>query len=102
MRISASRRAACDYHSWTLTEADQRDAAVKAHADMVERARKHDGRLDLSISADSVDPERVNVFELWRYQQSLDAWRKVANPPKVERRETYAKLYRSDKAEKPF
>jgi len=87
---------------YTLTEADQRDAAVEAFADMVERARKHDGCLDVSISADSVDPERVNVFELWRDQQSLDAWRKVANPPKVNLRETYAKLYRCAKAEEPF
>ena len=69
---------------------------------MVERARKHDGCLDVSISADSVDPEQINIFELWRDQQSLDAWRKVANPPKVVRRETCAKLYRSDKAEEPF
>lgn len=87
---------------YTLTEAHKRDAAVEAFADMVERARKYDGCLDLSISADSVDPERINLFECWRDQQSLNAWRKVAKPPKVKRRETYVKLYRSDKAEKPF
>ena len=87
---------------YTLTEADKRDSAVAAHAEMVARARKHDGCLDLAISADSVDPERINIFEHWRDQQSLDAWRKVANPPKVERRETYVKLYRTEKAEEPF
>lgn len=87
---------------YTLTEAHKRDAAVEAFADMVERARRYDGCLDLSISADSVDPERINLFECWRDQQSLNAWRKVAKPPKVKRRETYVKLYRSDKAEKPF
>ena len=87
---------------YTTVEADQRDAAVEAFADMVERARKHDGCLDLSIGADSVDPERVNVFELWRDQQSLDAWRKVAKSPKVKRRKTHVKLYRCDKPEKPF
>jgi quinol monooxygenase YgiN len=87
---------------YSLTEADKRDAAVEAFAGMVERARKYDGCLDLSISADSVDPERINLFECWRDQQSLNAWRKVAKPPKVKRRETYVNLYRSDKAEKPF
>ena len=87
---------------YTTVEADQRDAAVEAFADMVERARKHDGCLDLSIGADSVDPTRVNVFELWRDQQSLDAWRKVAKPPKVKRRKAHVKLYRCDKPEKPF
>jgi quinol monooxygenase YgiN len=87
---------------YTLTEAHKRDAAVKAFADMVERARRYDGCLDLSISADSVDPERINVCECWRDQQSLNAWRKVAKAPKVKLREAYVKLYRSDKAEKPF
>ncbi|KAF1719949.1 putative quinol monooxygenase [Pseudoxanthomonas wuyuanensis] len=86
----------------TLTEADKRDAAVKAFAGMVQRARKHDGCLDLSISADSVDPERINLFECWRDQQSLDAWRKVAKGPRVKLREACVKLYRTDKAEKPF
>jgi quinol monooxygenase YgiN len=89
---------------YSLTAADQRDAAVAAFAEMVERARKHEGCLDFSISADSVDPERINVFELWRDQPSLDAWRKIAKAPKVKVkfRETTVKLYRTDKAEKPF
>jgi quinol monooxygenase YgiN len=84
----------------TLTEAHKRDAAVEAFADMVERARKHDGCLDLSISADSVDPERINLFECWRDEQAWNAWRKVAKGPRVKQRETNVKLYRSDKAEK--
>ncbi len=87
---------------YTLTEADKRDSAVAAYAEMVARVRRHDGCLDVAISADSVDPERINVFELWRDQQSLDAWRKVANPPNVEDREVYVKLYRTEKAEEPF
>ena len=87
---------------YTLTDAHERDAAVEAFADMVERARRHDSCLDLSLGADSVDPERINLFECWRDQQSLNAWRKVAKAPKVKRRETHVKLYRSDKAEEPF
>jgi quinol monooxygenase YgiN len=87
---------------YTLTETDKRDAAVEAFAGMVERARKYDGCLDLSISADSVDPDRINLFECWRDQQSWKAWRKIAKPPRVKLRESFVKLYRSDKAEKPF
>ena len=87
---------------YTLTEAHKRDAAVAAFADMVERARRYDGCLDLSISTDSVDPERINRFECWRDQPSLNAWRRVAKAPRVKRRETHVSLYRSDKAEKPF
>ena len=87
---------------YTLTAPDQRDATVAAFADMVQRARKHDGCLDLAISADVVDPKRVNLFECWRDQNALNAWRKVAKGPKVKRAKAYVSLYRCDKAEKPF
>lgn len=86
----------------TLTEAGRRDAAVRAFGEMLERARKHDGCLDLSISADPLDAERINVFELWRDQESLDTWRKVAKAPRTKLREAHVKLYRTDRAEKPF
>jgi len=86
----------------TLTEARKRDATVEAFADMVARARKFDGCLDFSISADSVDPERANLFECWRDQKALNAWRRVAKGPRVKLREAHVKLYRSEKAEKPF
>jgi len=87
---------------YTLTDARKREAAVEAFAAMVGRARKYDGCLDFSISADSVDPERVNLFECWRDQQALNAWRKVAKGPRARPRKVQVKLYRSDKAEKPF
>ena len=75
---------------------------MAAFATMVERARKHDGCLDLSISADPVDPERINLFECWRDEQSWNAWRKVAETAEVVLRDSHVKLYRSDKAEQPF
>lgn len=87
---------------YSLADADKRDAAVEALANMVERARQQDGCIDLSLSADSVDPERINVFECWRDEPSWKAWRKVAKPPRVKLREGVVKLYRCDKAEKPF
>jgi quinol monooxygenase YgiN len=93
---------------YSLTDADQRDAAVAAFAEMVARARAHDGCLDFAISADAVDPARVNIFERWRDQQALDAWRSVAKSlniklPKVQRRDTsHVKLYRTERAENPF
>ncbi len=87
---------------YALTDPDTRDAAVAAFAEMVARARKQDGCLDFAISADAVDPDRSNLFELWRDQQSLDAWRKVAKGPQVKPREVNVKLYRTEKAEEPF
>lgn len=68
----------------SLTKADRRDSTVAAFAEMVARARKHDGCLEVAISADTIDPERINVFEFWRDQQALNAWRRGANAPTVE------------------
>jgi quinol monooxygenase YgiN len=87
---------------YTRTDAEKRDSAVEAFRSMVERARAHEGCLDFSISADAVDPERVNLFECWRNQTTLDAWRKVAKGPRMKPREVAVSLYRTDKAEKPF
>ena len=88
---------------YTRTDAEKRDDAIEAFRGMVERARAYDGCLDFSISADAVDPERVNLCECWRDQITLDAWRKVARGgPKGKPREVAVSLYRTDKAEKPF
>ncbi|MGE0500412.1 MAG: putative quinol monooxygenase [Rhizobiaceae bacterium] len=86
---------------YSRTDREKRDAAVQAFAAMVERARRQDGCLDLSIGADALDPERINVFECWRDKPSLDAWRKVARGPRVALRDAHVRLYRTDKAEKP-
>jgi quinol monooxygenase YgiN len=87
---------------YSRTDRDKRDAAVEAFAAMVGKARKQDGCLDLSMSADSVDPDRINLFECWRDEQSWNAWRKIAKAPRVKLKETFVNLYLSDKAEKPF
>lgn len=58
-----------------------RDQFVDGHLDLIERARHAPGCLDLAISADPVDVTRVNNYELWEDEESLAAWRQVANPP---------------------
>jgi hypothetical protein len=35
----------------------------------------------LAISADALDPTRVNNFERWQSMEDLDAWRAVAHAP---------------------
>lgn len=87
---------------YTRSAAEKRDGVVEAFSGMVERARAFEGCLDFSISADAVDPERVNVFECWRDQTRLNAWRKVAKGPRGKAREVAVSLYRTEKAEKPF
>lgn len=62
-------------------DADRRDEFVAAHQDLVARARKAPGCCDVAITADPLDPGRVNNFERWASRDQLDAWRKVANAP---------------------
>lgn len=63
--------------------AARRDEFVAAHADLVQRARAYRGCLDLSISSDPFDPARVNLMELWESAETLEAWRKISDPPKT-------------------
>lgn len=63
-----------------VDEADQA-TYVEAHRDLVTRARAFDGCIDLSISADPLDPRRINNIEIWRDRDALDAWRKQADAP---------------------
>lgn len=64
-------------------DAAKRDNYVAQHADLVRRAREAPGCLDIAITADPVDPERVNNLERWDSKEHLDAWRKVARGPRL-------------------
>ena len=57
-----------------------RDAHVIASAGAVHLARQSPGCLDFAVSADPVDPTRVNVFERWARPADLDAFRASADP----------------------
>ena len=65
----------------TLDAAD-RDRYVTAHQNLVLRGRQAPGCLDLAITADPLDPTRVNLFERWESKEHLDAWRAVARAPR--------------------
>ncbi len=64
-------------------DAGDRDAFVAAHLDLVRRARQAPGCLDAAITADPLEPDRVNNFERWESDEALEAWRKVANAPEL-------------------
>lgn len=64
--------------------ADHRDTYVAAFHDMVRRCRAARGCLDIAITADPVDPSRVNIFERWDTRENLDAWRAIADPPRTD------------------
>ncbi|MDN5856606.1 MAG: antibiotic biosynthesis monooxygenase [Actinomycetia bacterium] len=42
---------------------------------VVEQGRTTDGCLDFSITADLLDPSRINIFERWDSQTAVDAFR---------------------------
>ncbi|WP_028934845.1 putative quinol monooxygenase [Pseudonocardia spinosispora] len=62
-----------------------RDRFIEGHRNIVEagRTRPNSGCLDVSISADSVDPGRVNIFEYWESAEALEAFRASAPTPTV-------------------
>ena len=78
---------------------EERDAAVAAFAAMVERARKQDGCVDIAITADSIDPTRSNILEIWRDEEAWKAWRKIAKGPRSRPKEIHESLYRGDTVE---
>ena len=69
------------------TELDPHDRyeAVAVMRDPLTRTRAAPGRLDLAITADSVDPTRINNFERWESQEALDTAR--SNGPGFEQGE---------------
>lgn len=52
-----------------------RDRYVADCVGAVTAARGAEGCLDFAVSADVVDPCRVNVFERWQTRESLEAFR---------------------------
>lgn len=56
-------------------EPSHRDSYLTGCADVVEQARAAAGCLDFAISADLLDPGRINVFERWDSRATLAAFR---------------------------
>ena len=56
-------------------EPGQRDTYLAGCVGIVEQARRADGCLDFAISADLIDPGRINIFERWESQSAVEAFR---------------------------
>ena len=70
---------------YELVNAKDRDRYVDASRDLVTRARESDGCIHIAVTADSVDPERIDSVEVWRDAEALDAWRKRAKAPRMKK-----------------
>lgn len=58
-----------------LTDPADRDALVAEGTRAVALARSAPGCLDFALTADTLDPARVNVFERWASEEELLAFR---------------------------
>jgi quinol monooxygenase YgiN len=56
-------------------EPQQRESYLAGCVSVVERARGAAGCFDFAITADPIDPGRVNVFERWESQEALETFR---------------------------
>lgn len=58
-----------------LVAAEDRDRYVGGCEEVVARARRARGCLDFALSADLVDPKRINVYECWASRDDLERFR---------------------------
>ena len=57
---------------------EQRESYLAGSVSVVEKARRADGCLDFAITADLLDPGRVNLFERWESQAAVETFRRSA------------------------
>jgi quinol monooxygenase YgiN len=56
-------------------EPQQREAYLAGCVSVVEQARRAVGCLDFAITADLIDPGRINIFERWASQAAVETFR---------------------------
>jgi quinol monooxygenase YgiN len=54
---------------------EQRESYLAGSISFVEKARGADGCPDFAITADLIDPGRVNLFERWESQAAVKTFR---------------------------
>jgi quinol monooxygenase YgiN len=57
---------------------EQRESYLAGSVRIVEKARRAEGCLDFAMTADLLDPGRLNLFERWESQAALKAFRRRA------------------------
>ncbi|MEU8342036.1 Antibiotic biosynthesis monooxygenase [Actinomadura meyerae] len=58
-----------------FVDAEARDAYLDGCREVVEQARKAPGCLDFAISADLLEPGRINVYERWESGEDVERFR---------------------------
>jgi quinol monooxygenase YgiN len=60
---------------YLMVEPTERQSYLAGCVDVVRQARGALGCLDFAITADLVDPSRINIFERWESQAAVEAFR---------------------------
>ena len=58
-----------------MVDPSQRDEYLSGCVDVVSQGRAAEGCLDFALSADLIDPGRVNILERWESQAAVEAFR---------------------------
>jgi quinol monooxygenase YgiN len=58
-----------------LVDPGQRDDYLSGCVEVVRQARRAPGCLDFSLSADLLEPGRINILERWESQAAVEAFR---------------------------
>jgi len=58
-----------------VVDPEQRESYLAGCVSVVEQARFAAGCLDFAITADLVDPARVDIFERWESQEAVEEFR---------------------------
>jgi quinol monooxygenase YgiN len=58
-----------------IVDAAERAEYLRGCTDVMALARRSPGCLDFSLSADPLDPRRINVFEQWDSVEAVEAFR---------------------------
>ncbi len=58
-----------------VVDPEQREDYLSGSVEVVRQARRTAGCLDFALSADLIEPGRVNIFERWESQAAVDAFR---------------------------
>ena len=60
---------------YLVVDPSQRDGYLEGCRAVVLQARKAPGCLDFAISADVIEPDRIDIFERWESRIALDEFR---------------------------
>jgi quinol monooxygenase YgiN len=58
-----------------VVDPEQRDDYLSGCVEVVRQARRAPGCLDFSLSADLLEPGRINILERWESQAAVEAFR---------------------------